>query len=459
MVMHEKELRGQKLMRLILLTVSLSSMTATMFNIVLPQISREFQLSITQVSWLSSAYALIYAFGTITYGKLADKFQLKNILTFGLSIFALGSFIGLVSQSFWLALLGRCLQSAGASAIPAVAMIIPVRYFSQDNRGQALSMTAVGVALGSALGPIVTTLIVSIANWRWLFLPPLLILSLLPFYRKYLLDEANGGFAKFDWLGGGLLAGTASLFLLGVTYQAWLLIGLGVISLALFVLRILKAKEPFIQPTLFQNKKYSIGLLIAVSNSAVGTALFFITPLLLAEVNQLSSDWIGFALIPAALVASILGRKGGKLADKKGNRYLYTLASCLYMSCFILLSSLAGISPIYISLILIIGQVGLSFISIATSNTISRTLPKDQAGIGMGLYSMLNFIVQGMAMGVYSIIIVLGTTTNWNPLNMFPQSYIFSNIYLVLATISLVLLGVYYVQFKEVNTGMKMEAP
>ncbi len=84
-----------------------------MFNVVLPQISEEFHLTLAQVSWLSSAYTLIYAFGTVTYGKLADRFQLKSILTLGLTLFTAGSLIGLVFQTFWFALLGRCLQSAG----------------------------------------------------------------------------------------------------------------------------------------------------------------------------------------------------------------------------------------------------------------------------------------------------------------------------------------------------------
>src|SRR5690606_34475166 len=142
-----REKKGIVLMRLMLFTVMISSMSAMMFNVVLPQIRDEFELTLAQVSWMSSAYAIIYAFGTVTYGKLSDRFQLKSLLTFGLSLFAVGSFIGLISPTFWVALVGRCLQSAGAAAVPALALIIPIRYFQPEKRGSALSMTAVGVAL------------------------------------------------------------------------------------------------------------------------------------------------------------------------------------------------------------------------------------------------------------------------------------------------------------------------
>jgi DHA2 family metal-tetracycline-proton antiporter-like MFS transporter len=141
----------------------------------------------------------------VTYGKLADRFQLKNLLTFGLVVFAIGSLIGLLSQTFWMALIGRCMQAIGAGAIPATATLIPVRYFPPEKRGRALGMMAVGLALGSALGPVVSALIASIADWRWLFIVPMLILLTLPFYRKYLEDQTVNSNEKFDWIGSALL--------------------------------------------------------------------------------------------------------------------------------------------------------------------------------------------------------------------------------------------------------------
>lgn len=85
--------RAWYLMRLLMVTVTLSAMTALMFNIVLPQVSEEFRLSYAQASWLTSGYTIIYAFGTVIYGKLADRFSLRNLLTFGLLLFAAGSLL------------------------------------------------------------------------------------------------------------------------------------------------------------------------------------------------------------------------------------------------------------------------------------------------------------------------------------------------------------------------------
>lgn len=437
---------GEKLIRVLMCTLILSAMSATMFNIVLPEMRSEFQLTISEVSWVMSAYILIYGIGTAIYGKLADSFKLKNLLTFGLLFFALGSLFGLMSQSYWMVIVGRCLQAMGASVVPATAMIIPVRYFSQERRGYALGMNAVGLALGGAIGPVISALIVSFVHWRWLFFMPLLILFTLPFYRKYLSEE-QGKKVKIDWLGGGLLGGVIALLLLGVTKGAWYLVGCSIVVLGLFIYRIRTAEVPFVQPKLFKNKNYTLVLMIAFCVSGIGFSLVYLTPILLAEVHELSPGLVGFAMVPAAIASALLGKKGGRIADKRGNEFLLYIASSLLVTCFILLSSLLGISTVLIAIILMLGNVGQSFMMITISNSISRTLSPEQVGVGMGLLSMLNFIAGGMAAGIYSRIVDLGSSTSWNPLNITTNGSVFSNIYLILAAIHLTILLVYYFQF------------
>ena len=437
---------GEKLMRIVMFTLVLSAMSVLMFNFVLPEISKAFDLTTAQASWITSSYALIYGIGTVIYGKLADRYKLKNLLTFGLLFFAVGSLIGLASQTFWMVLVGRCLQAVGAAAIPATAMLIPLRYFPPEKRGSAMGTAFVGLALGSALGPVISALIVSVAHWRWLFCIPLLTLITLPFYRKNLGDE-QGDPGKLDWVGGGFLATTVTLLLLGVTNGTWWFVIGGLLALALFIARIRSVSEPFVQPGLFTNKSYTLRLTIAFLISGIGFSLYFLSPLLLAHVHQLPPSWISFAMVPAAVASAILGRKGGKLADLKGNSYLFFVASGSLLTCFVLLSTFIGISPVFIAIFLIFGNVGQTFMMIAMSNSVSMALPKEQAGVGMGLLSMLNFIAGGMASGVYGKVVDLGSDVYWNPANIYPNGIIYSNIFLVLAGLHVVILLFYYFQF------------
>jgi len=450
MTMTENPLEriGTRLMRLMMVTAALSFMSAMSFNIVVPEISRQFGITLAQASWLSSGYTLIYGFGTVVYGKLADRFSLRPIITTGLFVFTAGSLTGLLSQTFWMALAGRLLQAAGASVVPAMAMILPIRYFAPERRGSAISMTAVGLAIGGVLGPVVSALLLSFANWRWLFVPSLLMLALLPLFRKYLgAGEAGGaGQGKLDAPGGGLLfAATASL-LLGFTYwNGWFFAAFAVAT-ALFVLHIRRAQEPFVRPGLFRNRAYRTGLLLTVLGAAASNGLLLLSPMLLADVYRLESKWIGFALVPAAFASAVLGRRGGKLADRRGNLFVYTIAAGLIILCFTLLSLLSGTLPAWgIPLVLLIGNVGLTFVQVALTNSLSGTLPMTEAGIGMGLVSMTNFLAIAVSGSLYGFIVEAGREVLAPGLD--PDSGVFSMIYAALAALYIVLLVIYRMQF------------
>ncbi|WP_178024714.1 hypothetical protein [uncultured Paenibacillus sp.] len=79
------------------------------------------------------------------------------------------------------------------------------------------------------------------------------------------------------------------------------------------------------------------------------------------------------------------------MADAKGNSFVIYVASLLLIGCFALISVASGAAAGWIAAILILGNVGQIFMQLALSNTISRTLPKEQTGVGMGLLSILAF--------------------------------------------------------------------
>ncbi|AFH60378.1 MFS transporter [Paenibacillus caseinilyticus] len=448
MQISSKELAGRRIMRVMLFTAVFSAMSVLMFNIVLPELRAEFQIDLAQASWLSSGYLLVYAIGSVIYGKLANRYRLKHLLTFGLIAFAAGSLVGFASTVFWQALAGRLLQAAGAAVVPAAAMLIPIRYFPPERRGGAMSMTAAGLALGTALGPAVAALLLAVLDWRWLFVPPVLVLALVPFFRKYVNDDPAPNPGKIDWPGAALLAGTVALALLGATYWSGRLFAAAALTLCLLVWRLATASEPFVQPALFRNRSYAGGLAITALISCVASGMALLPPVLLADVYGLDSEWIGFALVPAAIASFALSRTGGKLADRRGDSSLYTLASGLLMLCFALLAAFSGAAPVWtIPLFLIFGSVGQTFIQVAVSNSLSKTLSKEQAGVGMGLFTMTNFIVGGMAASVYSLLLEMDVH-GWNPLAAGANAGMFANVFLGFLILHAGLLAYYRMRFR-----------
>jgi DHA2 family metal-tetracycline-proton antiporter-like MFS transporter len=444
---------AEQLIRVLAFTLVFSVMNASIFNVVLPVISSEFSLNPSQVSWVLSSYMIVYAIGSVIYGKLADKFRLKSLLTFGLLFFAAGSLVGLVATQFWIIILGRIVQAAGASVIPATAMIIPVRYFPPQSRGKALGISATGLALGSALGPIVSGLISGFASWRFLFLLSLLPLLTLPLYRKYLDNEA-GTASKIDYIGGVLLAGTVAFLMLSITQGNLLLLTVGLFLLISFIARIRTTAEPFVDPRLFRNKKYTAGLIVAFLATSLVFGLPFITPQFLTKINHLTPVLIGLVMFPAAIVSAVLGRKGGQLADEKGNTFLFLTATTLIFICFIFLSSFIGYSVWIIAACLIFGNLGQTFMQISLSNTISRTLSKEQVGVGMGLFSMLGFISGALATSLIGKLLDFKAPDfHFNPFQGNSVTFVYSNIFISLALMIVIVALLYWIQF-----GKKLQA-
>ncbi|MGO4542255.1 MFS transporter [Paenibacillus sp. 2TAB19] len=455
MVIQAKKGQGQPIIYILAFTLIISVMSATMFNIVLPDIAERFRLTIAQVSWVTSGYLLVYAVGTVIYGKLSDAYGLRSVLTFGLVLLAIGSLFGLIAQAYWMVLLGRVIQAAGAAVIPAAASIIPVRYYPEEQRGKVLAIAMTGMSIGSAIGPVVAAFVVSSLDWRWLFFMPVLTLLALPYYRRFLQDEGERQSKRIDWIGGGLLVAAATLLLLAITYEAWVVGAFSVVLFILLWLRVRYGAEPFIPRGLTRNKGYSVGLTIAFLATSIGYSLYFLTPQLLNQVQQLDTAMTGFVMVPAAVTAAILGRSGGKLADRKGIPFLFYSASAMLLICFALMSIFAERSPVAIAGFLILGVVGQSFLYMALSNQISRTLAKEQIGIGMGLLAMSNFMAGAISASLYGKIVDHGSGVHWSPMIIEPKAFVYSNLYLVLGLLHVGILLVYGFRFGKRNRNVK----
>lgn len=74
----------ERLLLVLMATLILSVMNAAMFNVALPQMREEFELTASQVSWVMTGFTSLYAIGTVVFGKLSDRFRLRNLLTIGL---------------------------------------------------------------------------------------------------------------------------------------------------------------------------------------------------------------------------------------------------------------------------------------------------------------------------------------------------------------------------------------
>lgn len=438
---------ANKLVRLLCLILLFSVMNVTMFNIALPDISRAFSLLPSEAGWVVTGYSIIYAVGSLTYGKLADNFPLRRLLTVGLLLFAGDSILGFLSQNYAMVLAARFIQSAGASSIPALATLIPIRLFAPESRGRVLGIIASAIAFASGVGPIVGGFVSGWLDWRFLFLLSVCPLATLPFLRKWLpREDLRPG--RFDFLGAALLTGAMAAAMLAITRWNGLLLAAGAVLLALFVIRIRSSRHPFVQPGVFRNAGFRSGLAIGFLTFGSSFAVTFLTPIMLSAVSGASTAEIGLILFPAAMSAALLGRYGGRMADRKGSLPVIVSAFILLTAGMLALSTFSGHAVWIVSLCLIFCNVGVSFYQASMTKLLASTLPTEQTGVGMGIVTLTNFM-SGAVTGAVVSKIVDGAEAGSpiNPLALEGTSALFSNVYLGLGAVALLSLTLVYFVF------------
>ena len=109
----------------------------TILNVALPTLSRELHASTSQLQWIVDAYTIVFAGLLLTAGSLGDRFGRKRALTFGLSVFGIGSLMSALAGSATQLIATRALMGVGAAFImPATLSILTNVFTVPDRAGQ-----------------------------------------------------------------------------------------------------------------------------------------------------------------------------------------------------------------------------------------------------------------------------------------------------------------------------------
>ncbi|HKI51777.1 MAG TPA: MFS transporter [Geothermobacteraceae bacterium] len=388
---YQQPEQPRELLLLLCFTVFWSVLNGTMFNVAVPDIAGEFRLTAAAVSWVVTGYIAVFALAATTYGKLADHYPVRRLMTIGLLLFNFGALLSLVAPWYPLLVAGRLVQAAGGGAIPALVMISATRYARVEQRGQVLGAVGATVAVGMGLGPLVGGLLAGFFHWRWLFLLSFAtLLVILPLRRTLPTESSRPG--EFDLAGALLLAAGMTLFLLVLTgHSAWLLLPVPLLGSWLKA-HLSRSPTPFLPQRLLGEALFRRALLVTCLSLGAMFGLLFAVPLLLRQLFALETISIGLVIFPGALFAALAGLIGGRLVDRLG---VYPIAlagqGCLAVS-LLLLGALGNRSPLLVTLILVFSYAGFALLQPALGKTVSLVLPAEQVGICMGIYNLTYFL-------------------------------------------------------------------
>src|ERR1700761_4743248 len=96
-------------------------------NIAVPAIGQSFGGSLSGLSWVLNAYAIVFAALLVPAGRLADHFGRRRFLLVGVAVFTGASAICAVAPGLGVLIAGRAVQAVGAALIvpTSLGLLLP----------------------------------------------------------------------------------------------------------------------------------------------------------------------------------------------------------------------------------------------------------------------------------------------------------------------------------------------
>jgi MFS family permease len=159
------------------LAIALALADSSIVTLALPDMLREFDVSIADVAWVLTSYNLVLAAAAIPAAYAARRFP-RATLAVGLVLFSAASLACGLAPTFAALLAARCVQALGGAAVVGAALTALVAVRGSE-RAAATTWATAGV-LGAALGPVAGGILTQAFGWEWIFLvqAPLALLPL-----------------------------------------------------------------------------------------------------------------------------------------------------------------------------------------------------------------------------------------------------------------------------------------
>jgi EmrB/QacA subfamily drug resistance transporter len=392
--------------------VLMATLDASIVNISLPTIALSFGRPVNGLlQWVIIAYLLVIVGLLLTGGRLGDMFGRKRVWQLGLAVFTLGSALCGLAPSIALLIGARALQGVGAALLMSISPALLTSAFPPAERGRALGMNALSVAVGVSAGPPLGGIITERLSWRWIFFinVPLGVLGIV--LAALILQQPTArGRARFDVGGAVLLAVALASFTgalsfahdLGYTSPVILgaLLASGV-SLRWLVTHERTNAAPIIRLDLFRSPLFRSALASLVLSFLALFGVAFLTPFYLEQLRGLSTEQSGQLMMAYPLMIALVAPFTGALSDRIGSRTLAPLGLCVSALALVLLGSVGAETPLgWVASCLALGGLSQALFQPANNSTLLGAAPADQQGVAGGLLATGRVLGQSLSIAL-----------------------------------------------------------
>ncbi len=389
----------------------------TVVNVALPSIEKDLHISISQLEWIVTGYALVFAALLITGGKLADLFGRRKVFIIGLAVFSLSSLACGFAPNAGFLIGARAAQGIGAALMNPATLSIITATFPPKQRGQAIGIWAGVSALALAIGPLVGGLIVDNIGWNWIFFVnvPVGALGIVVsyFFIKESRDTSHEQSVDFPGLitsGGALFA--LSYALIEGNQRGWMsaeilgLIAASAVLLTAFVVLESRQRLPMLDLSLFRIPSFAGANTVALLVSLGMFGVFFFVSLYVQNILGYSPTKAGAIFLPMTILIILIAPVAGRASDRIGSRWLMGGGMTL-LSISLLLYQRVGLHSTFWTLFpaMILGGSGMALTMSPMTSVAMASVPVDKAGVGSGVLNSFRQVGGSLGIAVMGAIL------------------------------------------------------
>lgn len=385
------------------------------FNVALPTMATVFDAPLSKVQWLTSGYMLAAGIMIPAVGYLGDRFGYKRLYLFILTTVLLCSIIGIFAWCIEFLIVVRFITGLTCCMMASLSLAMMYRYLPASQHTNAATVWGMANLLGAIFPTVLTGLILSVADWRFLllFTVPFLVLDLILCWRILPTDTATQK-SKLDFVGLFLL-GFGSFALLfafsnlsswGFSTKFFFTLLLGAMAIVCYCLQNKSNPHAVLNLSVFSHKRYVAAFIAFGFNTMAVCIVAFLMPLFLQNGLGVTPLMAGMIMLPASIVSTLTMPIAGKFYNKIGEKALAVIALSI-----VIIGSLPFLvaTPATAILLVIIAQMvrncGMSIFNLVSTNAQMSAIPVELSGHASAMTSWFGQMVNALMVGIASNVI------------------------------------------------------
>jgi MFS family permease len=402
------------------------SFAGSNMNVMINDISRDLDTTVQGVQIAITIFLLVMAALMIPAGKLTNRYGRKRCFTAGLILYGIGALLSAASPGLGVLIIGNSILEGVGTAllIPPVYILTTLLFTGITSRARAFGAISALGGIGAAAGPLIGGLITSAISWRAAFVFQALVVVVILWLSRHVVDPLPPDPAQSFDLTGAVLSSTGLVVLvtgiLAADNNIWLslaLLATGAVVLALFF-RSIRAKErtggePLLSTALFGNRVSNLGLVTQNVQWLMLMGVSFVVSAYLQVVRGYNAIQTGviFTAATAGLLITSLGAE--RFAKRRPQRTLILTGFVVTLAGIVLLLALVIGTPsvwAFTPGLLLIG-LGLGLMLTPSVNMVQSSFGETLQGEISGLSRSVSNLGSSLGTAIAGTVLVAGITS------------------------------------------------